>query len=117
MRFLVDAQLPQRLSRFLEASGHDALHTLELPKGNRTPDVEINRIAERQSRVVITKDSDFVESHLIEGVPPRLLLVATGNISNDRLLRIFEAHLAEIESSLMEHSFVELTPNELFAHE
>ena len=31
MKFLVDAQLPIRLARFLQASGHDAIHTLDLP--------------------------------------------------------------------------------------
>lgn len=41
MRFLVDAQLPARLARFLNDAGHDALHTSELPDGNRTTDVRI----------------------------------------------------------------------------
>jgi predicted nuclease of predicted toxin-antitoxin system len=36
MKFLADAQLPRRLARWLSAQGHDAVHTLELPAGNRT---------------------------------------------------------------------------------
>jgi len=35
MKFLVDAQLPRRLARWLQASGHDAIHTRDLPEGNR----------------------------------------------------------------------------------
>ena len=31
MKFLVDAQLPVRLARFLQASGYDTLHTRDLP--------------------------------------------------------------------------------------
>jgi predicted nuclease of predicted toxin-antitoxin system len=31
MKFLVDAQLPRRLARFLAEQGHDVLHTRELP--------------------------------------------------------------------------------------
>ncbi|MBE0550117.1 MAG: DUF5615 family PIN-like protein [Rubrivivax sp.] len=38
MKFLVDAQLPRRMCAWLASRGHDALHTLDLPLGNRTPD-------------------------------------------------------------------------------
>lgn len=38
MNFLLDAQLPRRLVIKLQAAGHDAIHTLDLPSGNRTPD-------------------------------------------------------------------------------
>lgn len=60
-------------------------HTLDLPLGNRTPDSAIVDIAERENRLVVTKDDDFVQSHLISGHPPKLLLIATGNISNAEL--------------------------------
>ncbi len=40
MKFLVDAQLPRRLSRSLTALNHDAIHTLDLPRHNLTPDGE-----------------------------------------------------------------------------
>jgi predicted nuclease of predicted toxin-antitoxin system len=33
MKFLVDAQLPRRLTYRLREAGHDALHTLDLPAG------------------------------------------------------------------------------------
>ena len=69
MRFLVDAQLPRRLASWLTASGHDALHTLELPQANRTADDEICRLADAQQRVVITKDDDFVYSFLVSSRP------------------------------------------------
>jgi predicted nuclease of predicted toxin-antitoxin system len=38
MKFLVDAQLPWRFTNLLNEAGHDALHTLDLPKNNLTPD-------------------------------------------------------------------------------
>jgi predicted nuclease of predicted toxin-antitoxin system len=58
MKFLVDAQLPRRLVYRLQEAGHEAIHTLDLPLGNRTPDRVINEISEREQRIVITK---FVE--------------------------------------------------------
>ena len=54
MKFLVDAQLPRRLSRQLRVSGHDVVHTLDLPSGNRTTDAEIMRIADSEERIVVT---------------------------------------------------------------
>ncbi len=65
MKFLVDAQLPVRLARFLQNAGHDAIHTRDLPDHNATPDAVINFISIQEQRIVITKDSDFVQSFLL----------------------------------------------------
>jgi predicted nuclease of predicted toxin-antitoxin system len=92
VRFLVDAHLPQRLARLLHGEGHDALHTLDLPDGNRTTDGVINAISVTEQRVVITKDSDFVDSLVLHKQPWKLLLVSTGNISNQELEQLFAAN-------------------------
>ena len=108
MKFLVDAQLPVRLAQFLTRAGHDAVHTIELPDGNRSTDRQIARHADRGGRVVITKDRDFRDGHLLTRSPRRLLVVSTGNITNDGLLELFEAHLGAIVSAFDEADFVEL---------
>jgi predicted nuclease of predicted toxin-antitoxin system len=38
MKFLIDAQLPRRLTTQLRQAGFEATHTLDLPEGNRTTD-------------------------------------------------------------------------------
>lgn len=86
MRFLVDAQLPVRLARRLTEAGHDAVHSSALPAGNRTTDAEIGRRADAEDRVVVTKDRDFRDGHLLRARPRRLLIVATGNIDNRHLV-------------------------------
>jgi hypothetical protein len=50
VKFLVDAQLPVRLARFLTDAGHDSIHTTALPKGNRTPDNELAALADAEDR-------------------------------------------------------------------
>lgn len=117
MRFLLDAQLPARLARQISAAGHDVVHTSELPDGNRTTDAEIARRADAEDRVVVTKDRDFRDSHLLRSTPHRLLVVATGNISNDNLLALFAEHLEAIVAGLDEVRFVELGPDRLIVHE
>ncbi|MHB1808467.1 MAG: DUF5615 family PIN-like protein [Solirubrobacteraceae bacterium] len=65
MNFLIDAQLPLRLSNLLADAGHDSVHTSSLPDGNRTSDRRRATIADSESRVVVTKDRDFRDSHLL----------------------------------------------------
>jgi predicted nuclease of predicted toxin-antitoxin system len=79
MNFLVDAQLPRRMTAWLITAGCDAVHTLNLPDANRKTDVQINDVADRELRVVVSKDTDFVDGHLLRGRPATLLLISTGN--------------------------------------
>lgn len=117
MKFLVDAQLPKRFCVWLTDAGHDALHTLELPHGNRTTDGEILEVAERAQCIVVTKDDDFVQSFLIAGRPAKLLLVSTGNIANNKLELIVRGHIHEIARAFESASFVELGQESLTVHE
>ncbi len=109
MRFLIDAQLPPRLARWLVAQEHDAVHTMDLlPDGNRTPDARINAISIREERVVVTKDSDFVDTFLQQRTPHKLLLIATSNVNNRELLRMFGDNLQMIVQALEAFDFIEL---------
>ena len=108
MRFFIDAQLPRRMVRWLAAAGHEAIHTLDLPDQNRTPDAAVNGVADAQQRVVVTKDSDFVDSHTLHGRPARLLLVSTGNITNDDLERLMVPLISAIVLEFQTNSFLEL---------
>lgn len=116
MKFLVDAQLPARLARFLVDAGHDVVHTSELPEGNRTTDARIAEVADGEGRVVVTKDRDFRDGHLLSGSPRRLLIVATGNITNAALLALFEANLDAVAGALGGADFVELGPEAMVVH-
>ncbi|MBO9521745.1 MAG: DUF5615 family PIN-like protein [Nocardioidaceae bacterium] len=117
MKFLVDAQLPARVAAFLAEAGHDAIHTSELPRGNRTTDREIAELADAEGRVVVTKDSDFRDSHLLAGRPARLLVVATGNITNNALLDLFARALDAVVAAFDEADFIELHRDDLVVHD
>ena len=113
MKFLVDAQLPKRLADWLRSAGHDAVHVSALPKGNATPDSEVSRFADAEGRVVVTKDADFVDSHLLRGAPALLLLVSTGNLGNPELLALTQSSIADIEREFAAARFLELDSNGL----
>jgi len=116
VRFLVDAQLPVRLAGRLTSLGHDVLHTSELSDGNRTKDPEIIEIADRDDRVVVTKDLDFLDGHLLKGAPLGLLLVTTGNIRNDDLIALIDIVEPLIVDAFERSALVELGRDAVISH-
>jgi len=116
MKFLIDAQLPRRLAHRLRSEGHDALHTLDLAAGNRTPDETVASVTNSEDRVLVTKDADFVSSHLLKGQPRQLLLVSTGNTSNEELERMLSGNLPAIMQAFETSVFVELGRSSIVVH-
>lgn len=113
MKFLLDAHLPPRLCTILQAAGHDAVHTVALPAQNRTADRAINTLSMEQERVVISKDTDFYYSHLLNQRPHKLLLVCTGNLRARELIELFQRQLPAIIAALESNSLVELYQTDL----
>jgi predicted nuclease of predicted toxin-antitoxin system len=116
VKVIVDAQLPKRLSDFLVTKQVDTRHTLELPGKNATPDQEIIRLADKEKRIVITKDSDFIDNYIFKGQPAKLLIVSTGNIDNTHLIDLFEKNIDTLISLFEQHSVIEINEIEISVH-
>ncbi len=65
-------------------------------------------MADREQRVVVTKDADFVDAHVLRGRPAKLLLISTGNISNRDLEALVVPLIPDIVREFQTHSFLEL---------
>lgn len=63
-------------------------------------DREIFLEARKQSTIVMTKDSDFVNLQTELGAPPKIIWITCGNTSNARLKEILTATLTEALSLL-----------------
>ena len=113
MKFFVDANLPFRLALNLKDKGFDVLHTDDLPNKEKTTDKEILKVAVDQSRIVITKGSDFLDSHLIQGIPVKLLFVTTGNIINKDLLALIEKYFETIFQLFEIYDLIEIKTKRL----
>ena len=100
----------------MREAGHEAVHTLDLPLGNRTPDSFINELSIREEYVVVTKDADFVNSFLLHQRPYKLLLVSTGNIRNSELESLFISNLASIAAGFDSFDFIELNREAVIFH-
>ena len=116
MKLLIDAQLPRRLAIQLQRAGFEATHTLDLPDGNRTTDQSLITLSLAQQAIIITKDSDFVQSFLLRHEPWKLLLVSTGNIRNDELLSLFELNIDHLVGSFQTFDFIELNRTSVICH-
>ena len=113
MKFLVDAHLPPGVCEVLRSAGHDAIHTRDLPHGNRSTDQLINEASIRDQRVVLSKDSDFYYSHILHGKPWRLIIIRTGNIRGRDLINMIRSNLPAIETALADNTLIELDHEEL----
>ena len=92
------------------------VHTRDLPEGNRTRDAVINETSLREQRVVVTKDEDFVDLFLLRHQPYKLLLVATGNVSNRELEQLFQNNLEAIIQAFETYDFTEIDRTALIYH-
>ncbi len=117
MKFLIDANLPFKLASSLKEKGYDVIHTDDLPDKEKTKDKEIREVSTEQNRVIITKDSDFLDSHIINGIPSKLLLVSTGNIINKSLIQLFDVHFESIVDLFNSYDLIELDNEQITGHE
>ncbi len=109
MKFIIDAQLPRKLARWLNAIGYDAIHTLDLPDKNKTTDTQISLLSLKEQRVVISKDSDFYDRYFLKLEPYKLIYLTVGNMSTDELILLFEKNLNQIISEIELNNVVEIT--------
>lgn len=116
MKFLVDAQLPRRLVSRMREAGYEAIHTLDLPLGNRTSDSLINEISVNEEYIVVTKDADFVTTFHLHRRPHKLLLISTGNIRNSDLESLLMSNLKSIAANFDQVSFIELSQASVIFH-
>ena len=117
MKFIIDAHLPIIFRDWLIDKGYDAIHTVDLPKKNLTEDIEIIRIAMKESRVIVTKDSDFLKYNIVNGIPEYILMITTGNIINKELFRLLEPNFESIIKQFKKgNKILELSNTLLLVH-
>jgi predicted nuclease of predicted toxin-antitoxin system len=99
MRFIVDAQLPPALARWLVAKGHEAEH-VEARQMAMASDTAIWDLALRESLVIITKDEDFSQRRILTSGGPTIVWIRWPNTRRRDLLARFETVLPDVLSAL-----------------
>ena len=99
MHFLIDAQLPPGLARWLAEKGHRSDHVNDLGLG-AAPDDEIEARARAMQAVFWSKDSDFADrARRVPGL--QVVWLRFGNTTNASLQIRLEPFLPAIEVALM----------------
>ena len=98
MRFLIDAQLPLGLARWLTAEGYPADHVSNLGIGPAT-DSRIEAEARRLGTVIWSKDEDFAErARLKPGL--QVVWIRLGNTTNASLRAQLTPRLEAVAAAL-----------------
>jgi predicted nuclease of predicted toxin-antitoxin system len=108
MKFIIDAQLPPDLAQLFQQAGHDCTHTINLPKKNLTSDQTINKLSVEEKLILVTKDTDFFHSYLINKEPYKLVFVTVGNMKLSDVLKFFTLHIPEIITLISTNGMLEV---------
>ncbi|MCY3830536.1 MAG: DUF5615 family PIN-like protein [Rhodospirillaceae bacterium] len=98
MRFLIDAQLPPGLARWLSDRGHACDHVNGIGLGAAADD-DIEAWARAAQAVIWTKDADFAD-RARRGPGLQVVWLRWGNTTNAALRARLTPHLGEIETAL-----------------
>ena len=99
MRFIVDAQRPPALARWLAAAGYQAEHVADRRMAAAS-DTEIWDVALADGAVIITKDEDFARRKVLLDGGPAVIWIRQPNTRRRALLAWFEGLLPEILAAL-----------------
>lgn len=86
MKFLVDAQLPPALARWLSGQGHEAQHVEDVGLRD-ADDGPIWAHALSVGAVILTKDEDFAQRAAHDPTGPVIIWLRIGNATNRALLQ------------------------------
>ena len=99
----VDENLPRTLG---ERIAERVIHATDL--GSRLSDDEIWRRGKAGDWVVLTQDTDFFDRMVLEGPPPRVVWVRTGNLRRKAMEDLLVRVWPEVEQLLERVAMVEI---------
>lgn len=99
MRFLVDAQLPPALARWLDDRGQQAEHVWDCGLTQAT-DAETWEYAAQAGAVLVTKDEEFAERRASGHAGPPIVWISLNNTRCREFLNKFESILPELLAAL-----------------
>jgi predicted nuclease of predicted toxin-antitoxin system len=93
--FLVDAQLPPALTRWIASTGYDCKHVGDLNLATASDDA-IWRYAARTNSVIVTKDEDFAQRKSLAKGGPAIVWIRWPNTRRRELLTRFAAVFPDV---------------------
>lgn len=98
MKLLLDANISWRLCRDLEDHFDEVRHVDTIGLDVPAKDREIWAWADQNNFLIVTNDEDFLDLIMLKGFPPKVLLLRTGNQSNQYIKNLLIEHKEDILS-------------------
>lgn len=118
MHFICDVHISYKVKNLLINAGHSATHLNEILSGDKTKDNDIAKFCEANGCILITKDYDFVDAYHLKKMPPKIIKINLGNISNAVLLERISILLPLLTTLILKNNFlIEVDANNFFISE
>lgn len=101
--FLIDENLPADLARWL---GGVCVHAAVA--GDQLSDLNLWEYARRNDLIILTKDADFFDLLSLQGSPPKVVWVRTGNLRRLELESLLRQRWSEIVTLIKDADLVEV---------
>ena len=88
MKILLDANISWKLVNRLKPIFGECAHVDLIGLNVPAEDIDIWNYAENNGYIIITKDNDFVDLLELNGFPPKVVLLRTGNNRSQSLLEL-----------------------------
>ena len=95
MRLLFDQNISYRIVRKLSDCYPDCKQVRDLRLTN-AKDVEIWDFARKNDYIIVTYDTDFYDISLINGCPPKIILLRTGNLTTNQIANLLRNNCVRI---------------------
>lgn len=97
MKLLLDANISRRLTVKLKLHFEVCIHVDNIGISVPAKDIEIWNCALNNNFIIVTNDNDFLNLAEVKGFPPKVILLRTGNQSNNFIEEILIKHKADID--------------------
>jgi len=87
MKLLFDQNISFRIIRKINTEFPDSKHVSDVGLSG-AEDTEIWQFARKEGFVIVTFDSDYFDMALIQGCPPKVIWLRTGNLSTHQIAEL-----------------------------
>lgn len=101
MKLLLDENLSRRIVPALQSIFPESTQVTLLGL-ERANDQEIWQHAKQNDYVIVTKDEDFFALQAVRGFPPKIIRLAFGNCSNDKVIAVLLTKASTIITALQD---------------
>ena len=110
MKLLLDANVSWRLIVTLKSHFTDCLHVDQIGLNVPAADTSIWNYALKHELIIVTNDNDFLNLANDKGFPPKVVLLKTGNQSNQYVEMLLIKYMEEIQLlfNSEEYGFLEI---------